>query len=153
MTMLDRLNSLKYKISDSLTNIKTALTIKGVKSPENLKITEVAYYIRQVYQEDFEFIFNFRDIDQFGDPHVPNTGQSIGGMIGISPSMDDIITPNYSFSTLFDFKDTISYSGTSSNLTNSFLISNPEFATLTIESFNEPTLPEELNYDPTLQTT
>lgn len=153
MTMLDRLNSLKYKISDSLASIRTALTIKGVKSPENLKITEVAYYIRQVYQEDFEFIFNFRDIDQFGHPHVPNTGQSIGGMISISPYMDDLVIPSYNFSTTFDFKDSISCSGTISRLNNNLSTSNPDLSILTIEPFNEQTMPEELNYDPTFQTT
>ena len=152
MTLLERLNNIKDKMSDSLANIKIALTIKGVKTPETLKITEVAQYIRQVYQEEFEFVFNFRDIDQFGNPHVPNTGQSIGGMISISPSMEDVIYPEYTFNQEYNF-DTVTVNFGIEHGQSSISVSMDDLTVTELEPFNEPTIPEVLNYDPSFETT
>ncbi len=153
MKLTERLSDIKFRLSSTLQNIRDSLLIKGVVTPEDLTYSLVPKYIRQVYQSDFEFVFNFRDIDQFGSPHVPNTGQSIGGMRGIVPIMNDLIIPEYNFTTTFDFQDTISVSG------HEYWSDNPPLETILdqklifMEDFNEQTMPEELNYDPTLVTT
>lgn len=152
MTLLDRLNNIKYKISDSLNSIKIALTIKGVTTPESFKISDVANYIRLIYQEDFEFVFNFRDIDQFGTPHVPNTGQSIGGMISINPLMKDVVIPEYVFTQTYSF-DTITVNFGIERGQSLISVSSNDFEVKELEPFNEPTIPEVLNYDPSFETT
>lgn len=151
MTLHERLTIVKNSLTNYMVSIKEALLIKGVKTPEHMTYSLVADYIRQIYQEDFEFVFNFLNIDQFGSPHIPNTGQSIGGMIGITPVMDDLIIPQYSFTCAFEFYDTISASGHDywSNKPPITVMADVELKTL--EEFNEQTVPEELNYDPTLQ--
>lgn len=151
MKLSERLNSLKYKISDSLANIKIALAIKGVKTPEAFKIADVANYIKLVYQEEFEFVFNFRDIDQFGSPHVPNTGQSIGGMISINPTMEELIIPEYTFNQKTTF-DTITVNFGIERGDASMSISTDDFTMIELEPFNESTIPEVLNYDPSFET-
>lgn len=151
MKLTERLSDTKYRLTDILHNIVDALLIKGVVAPEGFTYTQVPKYIQQIYQSDFEFVFNFRDLDQFGNPHVPNTGQSIGGMIGLTPNMSDLIIPEYTFDTPFDFLDTISVSG------HEWISNEPPITTMsdvvytTLENFNEQTIPEELNYDPSLQ--
>lgn len=151
MTLRERLAIVKNSLTNHMVRIKEALLIKGVKTPEHMTYSLVADYIRQIYQEDFEFVFNFLDIDQFGSPHIPNTGQSIGGMIGITPVMDDLIIPQYSFTSAFGFYATISVSGHDywSNKPPITVMADVELNAL--EEFNEQTVPEELNYDPTLQ--
>lgn len=148
MSLMSRLQDLKLKISNSLANIKIALTVKGVVVGNDLTISNVAKYIRQIHQEEFEFVFNFRDIDQFGSPHVPNTGQSIGGMINMTPNLNDLIIPEYDFTTSYTFGSITVPSGmeTSTNVTISSNLFNPTIYEL--EPFNENTIPEVLNYDP-----
>jgi precorrin-3B C17-methyltransferase len=134
-------------LTEDIVNMSCTLIVGN-----DLTYVQVPKYIQQVYQSDFEFMFNFRNIDQYGNPHVPNTGQSIGGMIGLTPMMTDIIIPKYTFDTSFDFQDTISVSGHewTSNEPPITIILNVVHTT--IEDFNEQTIPEELNYDPSLQT-
>lgn len=152
MKLSTRINNIKLKLSSSLEQIKLALVIKGVTPSEKFSFTDVARHIRLIYQEDFEFVFNFRDIDQFGNPHVPNTGQSIGGMVSITPSMDDIVVPEYAFTTDFVFETITANSG--HNIGGADVsITIDDFVVEKLEAFNEPTIPEVLNYDPSFETT
>lgn len=92
MTLVEQLNAIKQRLKSNVANIVTELREKGVAVDDNLLISQIAAAIRQIHQSDFNFIFDFRSIDQFGNPHVPNTGNATNGMFGM-PSTLDVTTP------------------------------------------------------------
>ena len=78
-------------LRQSLLNIATRLDVirkeiinaigtKGVITPIDTKYNRLAYYINQIYQERFRFDFSFKVLDQFGTPHIVNSGHEWYGM-------------------------------------------------------------------------
>lgn len=160
MTLRERLSVLKNILTNQMVRIKDALLIKGVKTPEHMTYSLVADYIRQIYQSEFNFVFNFSNIDQFGNPHVPNTGQSINGMSGILPNMEDLELQKFVFTTQFVFMKDFSYCGWDDTVKDgevNITITYPSIIIPAKTEFNEQTVPEVLNYepsfDPALETT
>lgn len=86
MTLFEQLSEIKSKLTHSRTNIVAALREKGVNVEDEILISEVADAIERIFQSNFNFLFDFRSIDQFGNPHVPNTGNAAYGMTGIDQS-------------------------------------------------------------------
>ena len=151
MKLIEQLTNIKDRLDSTIVLIKEALFLKGVDTPENLHYIQVPKYIKQIYQSDYEFLFNFQNIDQFGSPHVPNTGQSTGNMIGINPFYNELNIPEYSFETNFEFQNYNSYGyGHVWKLTNPLQPSLPYNSPVNFEQHDEPTMPEVLNYDPSL---
>lgn len=46
----------------------------------NYTLDELPDLIRMIFQSEFEFFFNFKNIDQFGHPRVPNRGRPASGL-------------------------------------------------------------------------
>ena len=86
MTLLEQLREIKEKLTRSRTDIVAAIREKGVTVEDEILISEMANAIRLIFQSNFDFLFDFRSIDQFGNPHVPNTGNATSGMTGMDQS-------------------------------------------------------------------
>lgn len=81
MTLIEKTRKLLSSLQNSLADCMEALLEKGVMLPQGgIRIDEISRYIRLIYQNDFEFFFNFKDVDQFGNPRVPNRGKPAGGL-------------------------------------------------------------------------
>lgn len=155
MTLLEKLNEIKARLDDALERLRVATEAKGVLVPKDTSVSDMAPYIERIYQSNFEFVFNFLDIDQFGNPHMPNTGQETGGITGITPEMFDVAILEFLFKQLKTEASTTLRNGAfglniGSNVVFDFETNIPKVETL--EMFNELTVPEKLNYDPSLET-
>lgn len=93
ITLLNKLNTMRVAMESQHADIIQALSEKGV-TVSVLNNAEVAGYIRRIYQGEWELFFNFKDVDQFGRPHMAQSGQATGGLTVINPYMlDPVIEP------------------------------------------------------------
>lgn len=88
MTLLQQLTALRDRLRTSTSDIVIALGEKGVTVSSDILISQVADAIRLIHQSNFNFIFDFKSIDQFGNPHVPDMGYETTGMTGIDQSFE-----------------------------------------------------------------
>lgn len=98
MTVSERLQQLIDALQTSMADCKDVLLEKGVETPDSAKFSQLANYIRLIFQSEFEWMFNFQNIDQFGNPHTPNRGQSIpDGTVEqfYLPMMKFTVNPNW----------------------------------------------------------
>jgi hypothetical protein len=100
MLLVEQLTAIRDRLRTSASDISVALGEKGVNVSTDILISDVAEAIRLIRQSDFNFIFDFRSIDQFGNPSVPNMGHESVGLEGINPSME--FQYPYGFDFLFD---------------------------------------------------
>ena len=77
MTISSRLTTARETMRQVLADCGVELARKGVTLPQNANLSDLAYYISLIFQSDFEWMFNFHKIDQFGNPHTENLGQPV----------------------------------------------------------------------------
>ena len=93
-SLKDRLDALKASLTDVLSDCKSALNLKGVSVDDNTyKLSSIANYILQIFQSDYNFIMYFNEIDQFGNPHVPNQGHETSGFSDYNPMLELVTVP------------------------------------------------------------
>lgn len=92
MTVSERLQQLIIALQNSISGCRTSLQEKGVAVPSSMKLNQISGYINLVSQtvSDFNWMFNFKDIDQFGNPYVPTTGNPIA-----PGKVEQFYTPGY----------------------------------------------------------
>ena len=94
----DRVITIKNNLIDILDDCLDALRSKKVVvNPATYKLSTIAGYIRQIFQSEYEFIMHLDDVDQFGDPHVPNQGGATGGFYDYRPSLSISVDSPMSF--------------------------------------------------------
>ena len=83
MNLLEKQTKLIELLRQLQITVPEALREKGVLIPEGkpFKLEDIPALIRTIYQNDFEFFFNFQDVDQFGTPKYPRRGQASGGLV------------------------------------------------------------------------
>ena len=98
MTVSERLQQIIDALQTSMADCKDVLLEKGVQVPDSASFSQLANYIRLIFQSEFEWMFNFQNIDQFGNPHTPNRGQPISpGAVEqfYQPLMKFSVNPNF----------------------------------------------------------
>ena len=94
----DRVITIKNNLIDILDDCLDALRSKKVVvNPATYKLSTIAGYIRQIFQSEYEFIMHLDDVDQFGDPHVPNQGGATGGFYDYHPRLNITVGSPMSF--------------------------------------------------------
>ena len=73
-------------------DVREALAEKGVVAPDSMTVADIAGFIRRIASSEFEFLFNFRDVDQFGRPRKDRTGWATGGNVDYVPAMAEPVT-------------------------------------------------------------
>ena len=96
-TLKQRIDSFIASETASRNDIVQALATKGVTAPDGMTVADVADLIRQIAFSDFEFFFNFKNIDQFGNPRKDRTGWATGGNFEFSGSLADTVVIMMSF--------------------------------------------------------
>jgi len=86
ITLKQKLNQLITQLKATHADIIEALNEKGVVVDELESNASVAPLIRKIFQSDWEFFFNFKEIDQFGQPHTRQSGQQAGGFYLFHPA-------------------------------------------------------------------
>ena len=88
MTIVDKVQQLKSMSSSLRVEMKDTYTSKGVVIPVGTlpTLNEMPAITQRIPQLDFEFFFNFDDVDQFGTPWYPKRGKVTGG-ITYAPSL------------------------------------------------------------------
>jgi len=83
MTLVEKTIKILELVEQVQAEAKESLIAKGVVIPDGKEIVllDIPSLIDSVYQNDFEFFFNFQDVDQFGTPRYPRRGQASGGLI------------------------------------------------------------------------
>lgn len=150
MTLTEQLRSIKERISNSRVDIISALQEKGVTVDSSILLSEIAAAIRDIHQSDFTFIFDFKNIDQFGNPHVPNTGSLAHGMSGLSPDfvltvLNAFIFDDESMQLVQNIKGEFGVSTVGFNP--AFDLEQPDVYSITLDKFTENQLPEVLTYE------
>lgn len=155
MTLLQKLNSLISRLEEVKSNVVTSLYGKGVVQEEDFKVSDIPSLIDKIYQPDFEFFFNFKEIDQFGNPHTLMSGQATGGMANLGVYCNDFVLP-----LVFYFKEETTavnaahypgQFGTWIGSTHGVDIVCDDFTCVKLEAFNnQSVINEELHYDDTL---
>lgn len=81
MTLVEKIQRLKSMSSGLRVDMKDTYASKGVIIPVGTlpTLNELPSITRRIPQLDFEFFFNFDDVDQFGNPRFPRRGQATGG--------------------------------------------------------------------------
>lgn len=81
MTLVEKIQRLKSMSSGLRVDMKDTYASKGVIIPVGTlpTLNELPSITRRIPQLDFEFFFNFDDVDQFGNPRFPRRGQTTGG--------------------------------------------------------------------------
>lgn len=81
MTLVEKINLLKSVIDELKDKTALALTIQGLyREPEDFTVREIPDLIRLIKTEDFQFRFNFKDMDSVGRIRARKTGESVGGL-------------------------------------------------------------------------
>lgn len=91
LTLLQKLKNMTQRLERQHTDIIQALETKGVVVTNDVVNADIADLIRQIYVSDWELFFNFKDVDQFGQPRTLQSGQATGGLTIINPYMDEIV--------------------------------------------------------------
>lgn len=86
ITLKQKLNSLISQLKATHADIIEALNEKGVVVEEIENNASIAPLIRKIFQSDWEFFFNFHEIDQFGQPRTLQSGQQTGGFTLFHPA-------------------------------------------------------------------
>lgn len=81
MTLVEKIQRLKSMSGGLRVDMKDTYASKGVIIPvgELPTLNEFPTLTQRIPQLDFEFFFNFDDVDQFGTPRFPRRGQATGG--------------------------------------------------------------------------
>ena len=81
MTLVEKIQRLKSMSSGLRVDMKDTYASKGVIIPVGTlpTLNELPSITQQIPQLDFEFFFNFDDVNQFGNPRFPRRGQATGG--------------------------------------------------------------------------
>ena len=150
MTLTEQLRSIKERIQSSRTNIISALQEKGVTVEDTILLSEIASAIRAIHQSDFSFIFDFKNVDQFGNPHVPNTGSLAHNMHGLTPDFILTVLDVFGFDEesihlVQNIKGAFGVSTVGFNP--AFNLEQPNAYTITLDKFTENQLPEVLTYE------
>lgn len=94
----DRIITIKNNLVNILDDCLDALRSKQVVvNPTTYKLSTIAGYIRQIFQSEYEFIMHLDDVDQFGNPHVPNQGGATGGFYDYHPTLSITVDSSISF--------------------------------------------------------
>lgn len=155
MTISERLQRVIDALHLSIDDCRDALKLKGVEMPDAAKFNTIADYIRLIFQSDFEWMFNFQDIDQFGNPRTPNKGQPIA-----PNTVSQFYNPEFVFDgnlMLFDFDiENVfvnkhngmfgTYDGLQNPISSEFAYDN----SLIEFDFNENIYPEQFHQDTTI---
>lgn len=143
-----KLKDMRQRMELQHKDIIEALNAKGVVV-DKIDNAVIASLIRQIYQSEWEFFFNFKDVDQFGQPHTLQSGQATGGLTLIKPYMADIVKdPVFDLThTCMPILPVVGSWGYADHLTPPIELSIDDFTTDVIFDFkNEPVIAEELNY-------
>ena len=89
MTLVEKIQRLKSLSGGLRVDMKDTYASKGVIIPVGTlpTLNELPSITSRIPQLDFEFIFNFDDVDQFGIPRYPRRGQATGGNM-YTPALD-----------------------------------------------------------------
>lgn len=99
MTLVEKLNLLQELLANLKEDTASAFTIQGLyREPEDFTIREIPDLIRLIKTEDFQFRFNFKDMDSVGRIRARKTGEAVGGLF-INPRPAEFIVLD-----TFDFK-------------------------------------------------
>lgn len=81
MTLVEKIQRLKSLSGGLRVDMKDTYASKGVIIPVGTlpTLNELPSITQRIPQLDFEFFFNFDDVDQFGNPRFPRRGQATGG--------------------------------------------------------------------------
>ena len=81
MTLVEKIQRLKSMSGGLRIDMKDTYASKGVIIPVGTlpTLNELPSITSRIPQLDFEFFFNFDDVDQFGNPRFPRRGQATGG--------------------------------------------------------------------------
>lgn len=81
-TLVEKIQQLKSMSGGLRVEMRDAFESKGVIIPDGTlpTLNEFPELTQRIPQLDFEFFFNFDDVDQFGIPRYPRRGQSTGGL-------------------------------------------------------------------------
>ena len=81
MTLVEKIQRLKSMSGGLRVDMKDTYASKGVIIPVGTlpTLNELPSITSRIPQLDFEFFFNFDDVDQFGNPRYPRRGQVAGG--------------------------------------------------------------------------
>lgn len=81
MTLVEKIQRLKSMSGGLRVDMKDTYASKGVIIPVGTlpTLNELPSITQRIPQLDFEFFFNFDDVDQFGNPRYPRRGQATGG--------------------------------------------------------------------------
>lgn len=101
MLLHEKLARIKSLLERVRRDVADALTIQGVyREPEDFVLTEVGELIRLIKVSDFQFIFDFKQLDSVGRIHARYAGERAGGIgIDIRP-FDILIAPIPNLQTL-----------------------------------------------------
>ena len=81
MTLVEKINLLEQVLGRLKNETAEALTIQGLyREPEDFMIKDIPQLIRLIKTEDFQFRFNFKDMDSVGRIHARKTGEASGGL-------------------------------------------------------------------------
>lgn len=148
VTLLAKLKALRVTMENQHVDIIQALNEKGVVVSA-LNNASIAAYIRQIYQSEWEFFFNFKDVDQFGQPHTLQSGQSTGGLTVIKPYMlDTVVQPMFDMTHVYVPSLPVEGAfGFQKGLSPAFLIEIADFVIEPDLQFkDEQVISEDLNY-------
>ena len=83
MTLIEKQRKIVELLQTLSQEATEALREKGVLIPDGTVVSpdQIPAMIRTIWQNDFEFFFNFQDVDQFGTPKYPRRGQASGGLL------------------------------------------------------------------------
>ena len=81
MTLVEKIQRLKSMSGGLRVDMRNTYASKGVIIPVGTlpTLNELPSITQRIPQLDFEFFFNFDDVDQFGNPSFPRRGQATGG--------------------------------------------------------------------------
>ena len=102
MTLIEKLNLLKDLLANLKEDTASALTIQGLyREPEDFIISEIPDLIRLIKTEDFQFRFNFKDMDSVGRIHARRTGEAAGGLFFNPQPVEIIVLDKLDFKAVY----------------------------------------------------
>ena len=134
MTLVEKITLLEQVLERLKDETAEALTIQGLyREPEDFIIKDIPQLIRLIKTEDFQFRFNFKDMDSVGRIHARRTGEATGGLF-FNPQPPPLV-PGYPID--FTTRYTIAYpTGKACGWYIGGLQTNPEFNFVPPITFN-----------------
>ncbi len=154
MTLYQKLNAILTSLNAGKEDVRAALSEKGVVIEGEFTERQIASFIRLIYQGEWEFFFNFKDIDQFGSPRTLQSGQPTGGFNLFHPVLNintELTTFDFSHLLVLSGIPTTGQWGVWEGSNTPISAAMPDITIISLEGFNETVIAEEMHqYEDTL---